>query len=251
MLVWFWPKGGERMSAKRAILLARKPSARMKRHLASLTAILLLAGSTANATLVDFFDPAQSIMLVQSGTTSDTVSTEGYLFTYTLDKLFTGGLGGGPIGRPVSVHWPDGLQAQAVTAGPSPGPAKFTIRRVDGDVFDLPAFTAKLLANTAGAGGSIEIMPKLNGEDGFANPVAFNATGVTGTSFSYDTTTPSYLGNTSTLVGFDRYDVTLYVDFALTDVKLNGASVPEPSISALLLIAVPVFARRRRRATDH
>jgi len=216
-------------------------------------ATLLLIGSPARAVIIDFFDLSQSYSLYQSGVTSDTILTEGYLFTYTRDKLFTGGTGN-PIGRPVSIDWPVGLQAQAVTAGPSPGPAQFTIRRLDGTVFDLPAFTARLLANTAGAGGSIEIMPQLNGEDGFADPATFDATGIAGNSFSYDTTTPIYLGNTSTLVGFDTYQVTLYVDFALTDVKLNGNVVPEPSSATLIALGFGICfgcARRRRNASSN
>lgn len=209
------------------------------------TLALIAFSGTARAAVIDFFDLTQSYSLYQSGVTSDTILTEGYLFTYTRDKLFTGGTGT-IIGRPVSIDWPVGLQAQAVTAGSSPGPAKFTIRRVDGDIFDLPAFTARLLANTAGAGASIEIMPKLNGEDGLANPVVFDATGYAGNSFTYDTTTPMYLGNTSALVGFDTYQITLYVDFALTDVKLNGA-VPEPSAGLLLVAAGGMLAGVRRR----
>ncbi len=211
------------------------------------TLVLILSSAAGRAAVIDFFDLTQSYSLYQSGVTSDTILTEGYLFTYTRDKLFTGGTGT-IIGRPVSIDWPVGLQAQAVTAGSSPGPAKFTIRRVDGDVFDLPAFTARLLANTAGAGASIEIMPKLDGEDGLANPVAFDATGYAGNSFTYDTTTPMYLGNTSALVGFDTYQITLYVDFALTDVKLNGA-VPEPSAGLLVVAAggMLVGVRRRRK----
>lgn len=207
---------------------------------------LALSCVALRADVVDFFDSSQSYSLIQSGTTSDTISTEGYLFTYTRDKLFTGGLGGGPIGRPVSIDWPLGLQAQAVTTGPT-GPAKFTIQRVDGDVFAMPAFTAKLLANTAATGASIEIMPKLNGEDGFADPLMFYASGSAGNSFSYDTTTPSYLGNTSALQGFDTYQVSLFVDFALTDVKLDGALVPEPSSAALIFGCAVVGLTRRWR----
>jgi hypothetical protein len=205
---------------------------------------MLALGAPAHGVLVDFFDASQSYALVQSGTTWDTVRTEGYLFTYSRDKLFTGGTGT-VIGRPVSVDWPTGLQAQAVTTGPI-GPAKFTITRVDHTVFDFPEFTAKLLANTAGAGGSIEIMPQLGGEDGLPNPVTFDATGIAGNTFTYNTTTPIYLGNTSPLVGFDTYLVTLYVDFAFTDVKLDGLPVPEPSALVLLLGAVSLLVLSHR-----
>ena len=51
------------------------------------------------ATTVNFFDPSQIAPLVSSGVTSDTISSSGYLFTYTRDKLFTGG-----IGLPVVAH---------------------------------------------------------------------------------------------------------------------------------------------------
>ena len=53
-------------------------------------------------------------------------------------------------GRPVIV-WPGGVEAHAVTVGPV-GKAQITINRVDGRVFDIPAFTAELLADTAGDG---------------------------------------------------------------------------------------------------
>ena len=124
--------------------------------------------------------------------------------------------------------WPEGVEAQAVTT-PPPGitdyKARFTLARADGDVFDLTSFTAKLLANTGGAGGSIEIMPSLHGEDGFNDPLYFDATGYYGQSFSYDTT-PNYLGSTALLKGFDRYAINLYVDFAFTALTLDGAAVP-------------------------
>ncbi len=163
-----------------------------------------------------------------AGVTSDTISSNGYLFTYTRDKLFTGGVGlPEPIGRTVRIPWPDGVEAQAVTT-PPPGvtdyKARITLTRVDGDVFDLTAFTAELLANTGGAGGSIEIMPSLNGEDGFNDPLYFNATGYYGQSFSYDES-PSYLGSTALLKDFDAYKIGLYVDFALTALTLQGAAV--------------------------
>lgn len=182
---------------------------------------------TANATTTTFFDASQTAVLVSSGTTSDTISSYGYLFTYTRDKLFTGGIGPDPIGRPVRVPWPQGVEAQAVTT-PPPGitdhKARITIARVDGDVFDLRSFTVKLLANTAGAGASIEIMPLIDGEDAFDEPVFFNATGYYGSTFSYDES-PNYLGSTATLKGFATYKIGLYVDFAFTALTLEGASV--------------------------
>src|SRR5690606_8138413 len=123
----------------------------MKRSKALATAILLcwLYGTAAQGASVVFFDDAQIATPVASGVTWDTISSNGYLFTYTRDKLFTGGIGPDPIGRTVRVPWPERVEAQAVTT-PPPGvtdyKARLTLQRVDGDVFDLTAFTAKLLA---------------------------------------------------------------------------------------------------------
>ncbi len=202
----------------------------MKRSKALASAMLLcwLYGTAAHGATVVFFDDAQIATPVASGVTWDTISSNGYLFTYTRDKLFTGGIGPDPIGRTVRVPWPAGVEAQAVTT-PPPGvtdyKARLTLQRMDGDVFDLTAFTAKLLANTAGAGADFEIMPKLQGEEGFNDPLYFNASGYYGSSFSYDTT-PNYLGSTALLKGFDEYVITLYVDYALTALTLKGAIVP-------------------------
>ena len=218
-------------------------------------ALLAVGVSSTRGELCYFFDPSQVAVDVASGVTSDTISSDGHLFTYTRDKLFTGGLGGGPIGRAVRVPWPQGVEAQAVTT-PPPGVtdhhARLTIQRVDGDVFDLTSFTAELLANTAGAGGSIEIMPLRDGQDGLGDPVMFNVTGYYGQSFSFNESTPAYLGNTSLLKGFDTYKVNLYVDFALTSLTLEGAPVPEPGGAMLLTVAAGTASllSRRRGAGD-
>jgi len=167
-----------------------------------------------------FFDGTQVATLVATGTTSDTISSEGYLFTYTRDKLFTGGVGlTNAIGRAVRIPWPDGVEAQYVTAGPSPGNAKITVRRVDGGVFDLSSFTAKLLAN-AGAGRAVEIVPLLNGEEPLNDPLYFDVTGNYGMEFSYDTT-PNYLGSTAALTNYDAYVINLTLDYALTALTLQ------------------------------
>lgn len=171
-----------------------------------------------------FFDDCQTATLIDSGVTSDTISSNGYQFFYTRDKLFTGGTGQ-PIGRQVRVPWPDGVEAQAVTT-PPPGVtdyhARITLQRVDGQVFDLHSFTAKLLANTGGAGGAIEIMPLVDGEDAFADPIFFDVSGYYGQTFSYDTS-PNPWGSTALLTGFDTYKVALYVDFAFIALQLDSA----------------------------
>ena len=214
---------------------------------AALVSILCVCSASANASTILFFDPSQVAADVASGVTSDTISSNGVLFTYTRDKLFTGGVGmTEPIGRAVRVAWPDGVEAQAVTTGPSPSGAQLIIKRVDGDVFDLTAFTAKLLANTAGAGGTFEIMPSLNGQDAFNDPLYFDATGYSGNIFSYDTSA-NPLGSTALLAGYDTYTVALYVDFALTGLTLEGAPVPEPSSSALCGLAVIALLSFRSR----
>ena len=186
----------------------------------ALLLVLLQAGARAGTTV--FFDSSQMASVVATGATSDTISCEGYEFTYTRDKLFTGGVGlTNPIGRSVRVPWPDGVEAQYVTAGPQPTKASITIRRVDGALFDLTSFTAKLLAN-AGAGRAIEIIPLLNGEEPLNDPLYFDVSGNYGMSFSYDTS-PNYLGSTAQLTQFDAYKINLTLDFALTALTLDSA----------------------------
>lgn len=197
----------------------------------SLTGVLALAVcgvcvAGARADVTQFFNSTQVATSVSTGVTSDTISCAGYQFTYTRDKLFTGGLGT-PIGRTVRVPWPTGVEAQAVTtppAGVTDYKARLTVRRVDGGVFDLTAFTAKLLANTAATGGAIEIMPMLNGEDGFNDPLYFDVSGYYGQSFSYNES-PNVWGSTNLLKGFDTYKIVLWVDFALTALTLQSPNV--------------------------
>ncbi len=200
---------------------------------ATLAAVLVLCSFLLpiRAATTVFFNPSQMATPVASGDTSETVKCSGYVFTYSLDKYWYPGISlgpGTPTGRFQSVVWPNGLHAQAITAGPSGpvttgGGATVTIKRVDGTSFDLKTFTAKLLANTAGAGGAFEIMPLLNDNDGFPDPLTLDATGYGGQTFTY--ATPS-------LTGFDTYQINLYVDFALTGVTLEGAEIPQPALTA-------------------
>lgn len=175
----------------------------------------------ANAVTTTFFDPSEAEIMVSTNSTSDTVSSRGYLFTYSLDKWWSAWTGGAPTGRFTSVNWPDGVQAQAITVAPPNGivgSASITIQRVDGKPFALQSFKAKLLANTAATGASIEIMPQLNGQDAFPDPVMFDATGYGGMVFPYSTS----------LAGYDTYIVNLWIDFALVELTVSDASVPTP-----------------------
>jgi len=189
------------------------------------TTILLLASicpEVADAGTTTFFTTNQIATLVSTGATSDTISSEGYRFTYTRDKLFTGGVGlTNPIGRTVRIPWPQGVEAQYVTSGPNPTKASITVRREDGGVFDLTSFTAKLLAN-AGAGRAVEIVPLLNGEEPLNDPLYFDVSGNYGQSFSYDTS-PNPWGSTATLTNYDAYIINLTLDFALTALTLESA----------------------------
>ena len=189
----------------------------------------MLHPSATRAATTVFFDSSQTTNLVTSETTSDTIHSEGYLFTVTRDKLFTGGVGlTNPIGRYLRVHWPDGLEAQAVTAGPNPSGARLTVKRQDGEPFAIPSFTIQLLANTGGAGASLEVMPMLNGEDAFPDPFMYDATGYAGRRFT---------NNTPQLSGFDAYKMSLYVDFALMRITVVDASPPRPTLNLVQLDA--------------
>ena len=198
-----------------------------------LATILAAAGLLASifpgrAVTNNFFNASQTMAVVSSNLNSVTISSGGYLFTYSQDGYFTGGLGGGPIGRFFTVVWPNGVQAQAYTAGPLAGTgANLTIKRADGNLFDLQSFTGRILLNTAGAGGAFEIMPQLNGNDAFANPLQYDCTGYAGMNFPY----------TTALTGYDTYLVHLWGDFALVQLTLVDASPPPPTLQILLTSA--------------
>lgn len=210
----------------------------MKLKLSALFSVLTLAltmTTGAHAVTVNFFDPSQVMTLVSSGTTSDTISSNGYLFTYTRDKLFTGGVGlTTPIGRDERISWPQGVEAQAITVAPY-GKAQITLSRVDGNIFDITAFSARLLANTAATGAAFEVMPLVNGEDAYNDPVFFDASGYYWSTFAYDSGTPAM----TLLSGYDTYKFTLFVDFAVTGLTLVDASVapqPVPAPGAVWLL---------------
>ncbi|HPF36224.1 MAG TPA: hypothetical protein P5571_15115 [Candidatus Krumholzibacteria bacterium] len=171
----------------------------------------------AHAGFTTYFSPGLIAVTEEVGPDFDTISSQGFRFTYTRDKFFTGGYSE-PIGRPVRVSWPDGIEAQYVTSGPNPRKAEILVRRVDGQVFDLNAFTVRLLAN-AGAGRAIEIVPLLNGEEPLNDPIQFDVSGNYWQTFSYDTS-PNPNGSTAPLVGYDAYKMKLTLDFAVIGLTL-------------------------------
>jgi hypothetical protein len=174
----------------------------------------------AHAVTNVFFNPSQTATWVASNITSQTIRSGDYLFTSSVDGYWSPTPGGPPTGRFFTVFWPDGVQAQAITAGPSTGSgANITLKRADGKLFDLWAFTGKILANTAGAGAQFEVMPQLNGNDAFADPLMFDATGYAGQSFPH----------TPALRGYDTYKFHLWVDYALTALTLIDTNPVAPA----------------------
>lgn len=185
----------------------------------------MLGAQAAQAVTTIFFNAGQTANVVATNMASTTISSSGYLFNYSLDNWWSSTGTGPPTGRFSSVVWPAGVEAQTITAGPT-GPlttqiaASITIRRVDGLPFDLASFTGKILGNTAGAGAAFEIMPQLNGNDGLANPLTFDATGYAGNSFTYS----------PALTGYDTYIIGLWMDYALIQLNLVDASLPPPTL---------------------
>jgi hypothetical protein len=190
---------------------------------AGLFLLLAIATQPVRAVTNVFFRFTQTTNLVATNISSDTIETEGYLFTLGRDKLFTGGYGlTNPIGRSLRIQWPDGLEAQAITTGPNLGVgARLTLTRVDGQPFDIQRFTFRILGNTGGAGAMLEVMPLLNGEDALPEPLMYQATGFYGQTFS--NTTPE-------LHGYDAYQFKLYVDFALMSLTAVDPSPPPPTL---------------------
>ncbi len=177
---------------------------------------------TLKAVNTVLFDASQKIDLTAAGTTSDTFVTRGYRIKVTRDKLFTGGISSTPIGRNLRVLWPAGMEVQGVTSGPVQSKAILMIERVDGQTFSVNAFTLKLLANTFGAGGSVEVMPLIDGEDGLPDPVAFDVTGFYNMSYSFSPT--QFNGK-----GYNSYKFVLYADYAITSLTLTDPSQPAPA----------------------
>ncbi|HZR17996.1 MAG TPA: hypothetical protein VFE51_11925 [Verrucomicrobiae bacterium] len=191
----------------------------LHRVLPPIAAVVALGvASPAFAVTNYFFNPSQAATVVVSNIYAVTVQSGDYRFTCSADGYWSSG-GGTPTGRFFSILWPTGVQAQAITAGPLLGNgANITLQRADGKLFDLQAFTGKILLNTAGAGGAFEIMPQLNGNDAFNNPLTYDCTGYAGASFPY----------TTALSGYDTYQIHMWGDFALTALTLIDTNPPVP-----------------------
>ncbi|HEX9046044.1 MAG TPA: cadherin-like domain-containing protein [Verrucomicrobiae bacterium] len=192
----------------------------------------LLGKASVLASTNVLFDATQTMTVVSSNSTTVTINSGGYLFTYSVDGYWSASAGGTPTGRFFTVLWPNGVEAQAYTAGPLAGTgANITIKRADGNVFDLQAFTGKILLNTAGAGGAFEIMPQVNGNDAFANPLQYDCTGYAGMTFPY----------TTGLVGYDTYQIHMWGDFALTALTLTDTNIPPTPVDVTNIVAVSAF----------
>ena len=200
---------------------------RQKLHPITIAAAAGLAAASSSLAATNvFFNSWQTATVVATNMTATTIRSRNYLFTYSVDGWWSAYPGGPTTGRLQPVSWPNGVDAQTITAGSS-GPlsqqisASITIRRVDGQPFDLQIFTGKILGNTAGVGAAFELMPQLNGNDAFPNPLTYDATGIAGQSFGY----------APMLTGYDTYILNLWMDYALTQLTVADASViAEPTL---------------------
>jgi len=200
----------------------------MKGSLGVLVASSLL-GLPAMGQPVEIFTPDRVFVLVEDGEVWDLYTSSGYAFYATRDKLFTGGLPGGePIGRDLDVELPQGLEAQALSVLPpsvSDNKARIEISRVDGEPFDLNAFTMMMLwTQTNPIETLYEIMPIYNDEDAFDEPIRFYGTGHYGDTFYYDQT--SVPTNTSLFVGYHAYKIKFLLDFAMISLVVDGPGCP-------------------------
>lgn len=89
-----------------------------------------------------------------------------------------------------------------------------------------------------GAGRAIEIVPFLNGQEPLNDPLVFDvSSGYYGSTHSFDTTTPAYIGSTAALTNYDAYAIGLTLDYALVSLTLLDASIPPPMLDVLLIDA--------------
>jgi hypothetical protein len=167
------------------------------------TALLTSSSSVSTGSVV-FFSSDQSYTLDTSGTYSNLLTSNGYRFTYSQNKVIT---------SVNNVEWPTGLHLQALTSG-SVGPAKATIARTDKKPFSIPSFSVTLLCNAVGGSASFKWVPKLLGEDLLNDEVIYSTNGYgTGTKFTFDTL--------NSLSGGDSYSVTFPCDVVLNSITVS------------------------------
>ena len=96
---------------------------------------------------------------------------------------------------------------------------------------------------TPGPASAFEVVPKLNGEEPLNDPIQFDCSGLTYSTYTYSHT-PNYLGQTTVpLTGYDSYQIGLTLDYALLDITVQGATtIPEPATLTLLVtLALDTF----------
>ena len=150
------------------------PTTSIKPHSApsALPTATSTSSSSSDGGSITFFDASQSYQLNTAGKYSNSLTTQGYVFTYSQDKV---------LGRPITVTWPTGLEMQSVSGVPLPATLKvqifisffnkFTsvcyeimltffigkVQRVDLKPFTITTFTVRLICSTLATGASIEV----------------------------------------------------------------------------------------------
>jgi hypothetical protein len=148
----------------------------------------------------DLFDTSANDELVTTGTTSDTIQQRRiFVHRHEGQIVHRWNWLTNPIGGTFVFNGPIGLEAQAVTVGPNPSGARVTIKRQDGEPFDLSSFSFNCWPIPRER-GIAEVMPMLNGEDAFPDPFIYDATGYAADDFT---------NSTQQLSGFDSYKMSL------------------------------------------
>jgi hypothetical protein len=139
-----------------------------------------------------------------SGSYSNLLTSNGYRFTYSQNKVITS------VNNAV---WPTGLHLQELTSG-SVGPAKATIARIDKKPFSIVSFSATLLCSVVGESASFKWVPRLLGEDLLNDEVLYSTNG-------YGTGTTLTFNSLSLLTGGDSYSVTFPCDVVLNSITVS------------------------------
>ena len=150
----------------------------------------------STSSLTTFFQSSQTYSIVTSNPNLYSLSSGDYIFQFTQDPS-----------RPIyTFAWITGFYAQSSATS-----AQVTIRRKDGKVFDVITFGVTLMCSSLALGADIEVMPSLNGNDVFNDPILFPATGYSLYKFVYGSTTLP-----TSLTGADQYVFTYFCDINYT-----------------------------------